>query len=76
MHNANENITQIKFEFGDIIFTILELCPFTDGKITDFSFPYSNLSLLQPNVIKLYTQSFLPQNSDQVLIWVASLVQF
>ena len=33
-HNADYHKTQIKF--GGVTFTILQLCPFTNGKITEY----------------------------------------
>ena len=39
-------------------FTFLELCPFTKRKIAEFSFPFSNYSLSQPNVMNFILNAY------------------
>ena len=54
-----------------------ELCFFTNGRIADFfvSILYK-LKFASTKFYETYTQYLLPKNSDQVQIWVASLLPF
>ena len=44
--------------FGGVTLTVLELCPFTNGQIAEFSFPFCYFSLPQPNVMKLIHNAY------------------
>ena len=65
-----------RVNFGGVTFTVLELCPFTKEKMLNFSFPFSDFSLHQPNVLKLNHNAYYhkkKKNTDQVRVLNAPL---
>ena len=67
--------------FGVVTFIVLELCPFTNGKLLNFSFLFSNFSLPLPNVMKFihntcYHKTQIKSKFGMVTLTVLQLCPF
>ena len=56
---------RLSLNFGGVALTVLELCPFINGKIAEFSISVLLLKFASTECCKTYTQYLIPQNSDQ-----------
>ena len=55
--------------FGGFTLIVLELCPFINGKVTKNLFPFSYLSLPQPNVTKLIHNADYHKTQLKIEFW-------
>lgn len=62
-------------DLGGVTFIFLELCPFIKGKLLNLPFPHTNFNCLNQILWNLY-KCLLPPKTDQVQIWLASLLLF